>query len=141
MIRRLLFIVISFFLFFTAAAQKTHTVKPGETIESIARLYQLTTDELKKHNESAEMIFPGLLLTIPTKIVKPKSEDKKNENTKGTDKVIMRDGSYILCKVVGIKKNLLTIKQEESEGNISIPVKYVIEINYENGSKKKFNRR
>ena len=53
----------------------------------------------------------------------------------------MKDGSYIVCKVVSVKKTTLIIKQEEIEGNISIPIKEVLEVFYANGKKRKFGKR
>ena len=107
MIRKLFVIILSFSQFLVAFGQKTHIVKQGETMETIAQLYQISIEELKKQNESAELLFPGLLLNIPQKVSKRESAKQEISMSKTTDIVYMRDGSYILCKVVGIRKSLL----------------------------------
>lgn len=138
---RRVFVTISFILLcITAFGQKVHTVKQGETLADIASLYNVTVDDIKKINESAEVVFPGLVLNIPQKNEpQPKQVEQKIETK--LDKVEMKDGSYIMCKVVNIKKTTILIKQEEIEGNISIPVKDIIEIFYANGTKKKYGKR
>lgn len=141
MIRKLFVIILSFSQFLVAFGQKTHIVKQGETMETIAQLYQISIEELKKQNESAEILFPGLLLNIPQKVSKRESAKQEISMSKTTDIVYMRDGSYILCKVVGVRKSLLSIRQDESKEDIKLPVKDVLEINYADGSKKKYGKR
>lgn len=140
MIRRV-FVTISFLLLcIVAFGQKVHTVKQGETLADIAFLYNVTVDDIKKINESAEVVFPGLVLNIPQKNEpQPKQVEQKEEAK--LDKVEMKDGSYIMCKIVNTRKTTILIKQEEIEGNISIPVKDIIEIFYANGTKKKYGKR
>lgn len=138
----ILLIVVSFTSVCTLLAQKTHTVKQGETLQSISTKYQVTVDELKKANPNVEMIFSGLLLNIP-------QTPRANKNVKTvstlkeaipTDTVKMKDGSYILCKVVGIKQGVLIIKQEGEIGTFSVMPKDVSIINYANGTKRKFKK-
>ena len=129
------------FLCLVVYGQKVHTVKQGETLESIASLYHVTIDDLKRSNENTEMLFPGLLLTIPQDKNGPQPIQIEQEETPQLDKVEMKDGSYIVCQVISIRKTTLLIKQEEIEGNISIPIKNVIEIFYANGKKRKFGKR
>ena len=136
----LLFILFTFQALM-AFGQKVHTVKQGETLESIAKLYHVTIDEMMKVNESAEMLFPGLVLNIPQVQKKVESKSDRSKPESKTDKVRMRDGSYVLCKVIGVKKTMLNIQQDGIEGTISISVKEILEINYANGNKKKFNKR
>ena len=140
MIRRV-FVTISFLLIcIVAFGQIVHTVKQGETLVDIAALYNVTVDDIKKSNESAEVVFPGLVLNIPQKNEpQPKQVEQKEEPK--FDKVEMKDGSYVMCKVVNIKKTTILITQVEIEGNISIPVKDIIEIFYANGTKKKYGKR
>lgn len=48
------------------ADTKEHIVERGETIESIAKLYNITTEELITANPSAkDMFYAGMILTIP----------------------------------------------------------------------------
>ena len=129
------------FLCLVVYGQKVHTVKQGETLESIASIYHITIDDLKRSNDNTEMLFPGLLLTIPQNMNVSQPIQIGLEDTPQLDKVEMKDGSYIVCQVVSVKKATILIKQEEIEGNISIPIKDVIEVFYANGNKKKFGKR
>ena len=129
------------FLCLVVYGQKVHTVKQGETLESIASIYHITIDDLKRSNDNTEMLFPGLLLTIPQNMNVSQPIQIGLEDTPQLDKVEMKDGSYIVCQVVSVKKATILIKQEEIEGNISIPIKNVIEIFYANGKKRKFGKR
>lgn len=136
------YITIMLALFILASyAQRVHIVKQDETLESIASFYQIKVDDLKKENESADVLFPGLLLNIPQKTEVATPPKKEQMIVPKQDKIEMRDGSYINCKVVSIRKTTILLKQEEIEGNISIPIKDVIEIIYANGSRKKLGKR
>ena len=141
--RIILLFVVSFVSVYTMLAQKNHTVKQGETLQSIAIKYQVTVDELKKANPSVEMVFSGLLLNIPQakKIDEEVSSSQETtQTTTPTDTVKMKDGSYILCKVVGIKQGILTLKQEGEDGTSTVMTKDVSIINYTNGTKKRFKK-
>ena len=126
---------------FIVYGQKVHTVKQNETLESIASLYHVTVEDLKKLNESSGVLFPGLLLNIPQTVKDTSSQVVKQKIMPKLDTVEMKDGSYIICKVISVRKTTLLIKQDEVEGNISIPIKDVVEILYSNGSNKRFGRR
>ena len=139
--RRLIVIISLVLLCLVVYGQKVHTVKQGETLESIASFYHVTIDDLKRSNDNTEMLFPGLLLTIPQKKNVPQPIPIEKEEAPQLDKVEMKDGSYIVCQVVSVRKTTILIKQEEIEGNISIPIKDVIEVFYANGNKKKFGKR
>lgn len=138
---RSVFVTITFLLMcIVALGQKVHTVKQGETLADIASLYNVTVENIIKMNESAELVFPGLVLNIPKRNEpQPKQVEQKEEAI--LDKVEMKDGSYIMCKIVNIRKTTIIIKQKEIEGNISIPVKDIIEILYANGTKKRYGKR
>lgn len=139
--RRLIVTISLVLLCLVVYGQKVHTVKQGESLESIASLYHVTIDDLKRSNENTEMLFPGLLLTIPQDKNGPQPIQIEQEETPQLDKVEMKDGSYIVCKVVSVKKTTLIIKQKEIEGNLSIPIKEVLEVFYANGKKRKFGKR
>lgn len=141
MMRKVFIIMLLAFLCFTAYGQKMHTVKQGETFESIASLYHISENELKGVNEGAVGLFPGLLLTIPEKEMRSQSQQVEQQEVPKLDKVEMKDGSYIICKVVSVRKTTLLIKQEEIEGNMSIPIKEVLEVFYANGKRSKFGKR
>lgn len=135
MTRRIFVTILLLFSYFAVNAQNIHTVKRGETLESIASLYHVSIEELKGINKNTEVLFPGLLLTIP------QNGNVSKPDTSKLDKVEMKDGSYIVCKIVSVRKTTLLIQQEEVEDNISIPIKDVIEIFYANGKKRKFGKR
>ena len=141
MIRKVFMLMLLAFLCFTVYGQKIHTVKQGETLESIASLYHVSINELKGVNENTEVLFPGLILTIPEKEIKSQPQQVEQQEVPKLDKVEMKDGSYIICQVVSVRKTTILIEQEEIEGNISIPIKDVIEVFYANGNKKKFGKR
>ena len=134
-------IMLLAFLCFTAYGQKIHTVKQGETLESIASLYHVSTNELKGVNENTEVLFPGLILAIPEKEIKSQPQQVEKQEVPKLDKVEMKDGSYIICQVVSVRKTTILIEQEEIEGNLSIPIKEVLEVFYANGKKRKFGKR
>ena len=64
MTRGVLITILLLFSCFAVNGQNVHTVKRGETLESIASFYHVTIDDLKRSNDNTEMLFPGLLLTI-----------------------------------------------------------------------------
>ena len=134
-------IMLLAFLCFTVYGQKIHTVKQGETLESIASLYHVSTNELKGVNENTEVLFPGLILAIPEKEIKSQPQQVEKQEVPKRDKVEMKDGSYIICQVVSVRKTTILIEQEEIEGNLSIPIKEVLEVFYANGKKRKFGKR
>lgn len=141
MTRKVFIMMFLAFLCFTVYGQKIHTVKQGETLESIASLYHVSTNELKGVNENTEVLFPGLILAIPEKEIKSQPQQVEKQEVPKLDKVEMKDGSYIICQVVSVRKTTILIEQEEIEGNISIPIKEVLEVFYANGKKRKFGKR
>lgn len=55
----------------TAQGTKVHVVERGETIESIAKKYNVTKDELIKQNpDVAQFVYVGMELTIPATAVR-----------------------------------------------------------------------
>ena len=141
MTRKVFIMMFLAFLCFTVYGQKIHTVKQGETLESIASLYHVSTNELKGVNENTEVLFPGLILAIPEKEIKSQPQQVEKQEVPKLDKVEMKDGSYIICQVVSVRKTTILIEQEEIEGNLSIPIKEVLEVFYANGKKRKFGKR
>lgn len=59
-------ILLSFAIWANAAEKKEHVVERGETIESIAKLYNTTTEALYELNPTAKtMFYTGMILVIP----------------------------------------------------------------------------
>jgi len=63
---------------------------------------------------------------------------KPEEDKSKLDKIDMKDMSYIVCKVVGVKAGFISLKQDGIDGVLKIPVKEVIRIRYANGKTRKF---
>lgn len=122
----------------TITAQKVHTVKQGETMESIAKQYGTTVSNLKKLNPNVDMLFAGILLNLPTTSQKQDSLTSTVNKLKLVDRIDMKDGSYVLCKIISVKGSTATIEQEEIKGRTTISTKDINLIEYANGKKRKF---
>lgn len=59
----------------TTSAQTTHTIQRGETLETIAKLYGITVEELKAANPKLHFVYEGKELQLP----------QKGENSISTD--------------------------------------------------------
>lgn len=55
----------AFLLFVVYANARTHTIKQGENIQSIAESYGITIEELKQANKQVRYFVNGVILTIP----------------------------------------------------------------------------
>lgn len=128
-----------------AIAQETrkHVVKQGETLISIANFYGITASQIEEQNKgSVENIFPGLILKIPSPATTKEREKSKNPVKKAdsvdNDVIELKDGSFIECKVVGIKNGWITLRQEKfNSNNYRVSVKDVDVIKYSNGTVKR----
>lgn len=75
-----------------AQTMKTHIIQRGETIESIAKKYGITVDDLKKENPTIEkMHYVGMALKIPTIRQTPStlSDTEKDEEPAETKSLIL----------------------------------------------------
>jgi len=122
----------------TLSAQKIHTVKAGETMESIAQVYGVSVQSLKQQNPNVDMLFTGIVLNLPAVSQKQDNQAPTSNSPKNVDRIEMKDGSYIPCKVVSIKGTVATIEQEDIEGTTTIPTKDINLIVYADGKKRKF---
>lgn len=69
-------------------SQTTHKVKRGETMESIAKKYDIKLSKLKKANKGLREVKRGQVIQIPVATKNPKSVAKgKKETTKGKSNV------------------------------------------------------
>ena len=85
-----------------------HTVKKGETVYSLARLYGVTEDELLKSNPQAvEGLQPGQVLKIRVTDIKPKLKPKKMARLFDTHVVNQGETAYAISKRYGISVNTL----------------------------------
>ena len=124
--------------------ERLHSVKKGETLSSIAALYGITEDELRNANkDNVDMLFQGLVLVIP-KVEKKESDTLSESNHNSTlseymaDSISMTNGSYVLCKVEGIKNGKISLRQEEHGSLLFLPITNVHAIYYINGKVRKF---
>ena len=136
--KRILLLLIISALTVSVMAQKSHSVKQGETIESIAKQYNVTVDEIKKQNPNAELFFPGLILSIPKSTVSNKTVEEAK--SKKSDRIEMKDGSYVLCKISGVKSGVVSFKQDGIDQILTLPTKDINLIEYENGNKRRFKK-
>ena len=68
---------------------KTHAVKRGETLESVARLYQVTPGDILKYNKelsSGKSLRPNTILVIPISGNRTEVYDRPREVTRDTTK-------------------------------------------------------
>lgn len=122
--------------------QQEYSVKQGETITSIAQKFNTSVDELRILNPDMEMWFTGLVLKVPQQEAAPPynlSSASNQANTK-LDKIAMKDGSYILCKISRSDARNVYFSQDGEEGIFDVGRKFIKEINYADGSKKKFTK-
>ena len=122
---------------------KQHVVKQGESVTTIANMYQVTVEQIKSINNDTDNLFPGLILNIPV-MAEQKDEPKKNETSpvpQKADRVEMIDGSYLLCKVLRIRNGWITIEQKAvSDKSMRVPLKEVVRIKYANGVVKRYKK-
>lgn len=81
--------LISLIPSFGQSPEKEHIVERGETIATIAKLYNLSPDDLLEANPSArEMVYTGMVLTIPKSNATSSSYTQLKEDNKsgGSDK-------------------------------------------------------
>jgi LysM repeat protein len=60
---------------------KTHAVKRGETLESVARLYQVSTDDLLQYNKelkAGDPLRPNTILVVPTSTGEVVNQPRQN---------------------------------------------------------------
>ncbi len=105
---------------FSSAQSKTHTVKQGETLYSIAHSYSLSLSDLLKSNPALSGntgIQIGQKIFIPTENVKPttaaKATAKVHTVTKG-------ETAYALCKRYGV--SVSEIKQWNNLEDLNLKV-------------------
>jgi len=96
----------------------SHTVKKGETLFSISKLYNISVDELKSSNKIQKgKIHPGqeLIISQSVNLAKNESPVKEKETPKSTThKVISGESLYSIAKT-----NNITVDELTSINNIS----------------------
>ena len=126
----------------TIYSQQEYSVKQGETITSVAQKFNTSVDELRRLNPDMEMWFTGLVLKVPQReTASPYNlySASNQDNTK-LDKIVMKDGSYILCKISRSDARNVYFSQDGEDGVFDVGRKFIKEINYADGSKKKFSK-
>jgi len=87
--KRIILFTLFFISVFTSQAQtmKSHTIARGETIESIAKKYGITLEELLKANPGAEkMHYVGMVLNIPSQTISPERKSSEIQHVQTPNK-------------------------------------------------------
>ncbi len=82
---KIVFYVLVLFLPLVAKAQSSklveHEIQPNETLESIAKMYDLSVDELKKLNpDNYKFVYAGFTLKIPAEAKEKAAKEKAEKN-------------------------------------------------------------
>lgn len=121
---------------------KTHTVKQGETIESIAKQYNLTAEELRKANpNNSGMIFPGLYLLIPEKKEQPEANQPAAIVKEDKDRIELKEGSFIECTITEVNNTTVYFMQQDENKVYSMPKTKILYVKYEDGTKDYFKKK
>ena len=100
----------------------SHTVKKGETLFSISKIYNISIDELKNNNKIQKgKIHPGqeLIISQPVNLAKNESSAKSAEAPKATThKVISGESLYSLAKTNNISVDELMKINNITNGKI-----------------------
>ena len=79
--RKLLIFVTVFSFSFAMGQQQYHTIQSGETLESIAKKYKVSVDDLVQANpEALSKMYEGMQLTIPQSGKSKRKVDRENKS-------------------------------------------------------------
>lgn len=125
----LIFLLLSL----TVSAQNEHTVKNGENLQSIVKLYNLSLDDLKKANPGLDdYVFAGMVLKLP-----PPTTNQGDELYIGTDNlndvIHLKDGSELVAKIVSIESTSVKFEQYDTNDLFSINKDLISSIVFEDG--------
>ncbi len=117
---RTLSIALAVFFFLMSAsaalAKTTHTIKKGDSLAEIARMYNVSVKELQSANKvNARKLKPGSKITIPTA--------NKNE-TKPIQQSVQNDTAAEVKSSGNIQQSTLNVPQKISDKNIYHTVKH-----------------
>lgn len=122
-------------------AQNTteHAVKNGETLQSIAKLYKITVDDLKKENPGLdEYVFAGMMLKLPTKRDSQQKESLVADDDL-KDVIYLKDNSELVVKIKNVDANAVTFEQYDTNDLFSLKKELILSITYEDGRTVTFN--
>lgn len=105
--KKILIIGLLFLFCFNVHGQqfKTHAVKPGETLESIARTYGVTSEEIIKLNPEAKNGAKANTILIIPNVTKPKAQETVQEVTFRTHKVRKKETLFGLAKQYNVSED------------------------------------
>lgn len=104
--KKILIIGLFFFFCINSYGQqfKTHAVKAGETLESIARTYGVTSEEIIKLNPEAKNGAKANTVLIIPNVTKPKAQETVQEVTFRTHKVRKKETLFGLAKQYNVSE-------------------------------------
>lgn len=124
-----------------AQKRSQYSVKNGDTYAKIASAYGIEETTLRQANKGCpNELFPGLILEIPTQLKQASEKVQKYTENGVYDRLILRDSSFIDCKILSANKTLLQFKQNEVDGTLQLSIKEIAEIRYADGSIKRYGK-
>ncbi len=138
MMKHFIILLLAFLCIGSASAQAVaeHTVKAGETLQTIASRYGISVAELKAANTGLdEYVFAGMVLKLPVKLAKPVEASGQIilpvDDLK--DVIYLKDGSELVAKILSIEADVIKFEQYDTDEPFTIQMSDVISIKFEDG--------
>lgn len=121
--------------FVCAQSTSEHTVSSGETLQSIASKYGVSTAKLKAANPGLDdYIFTGMVLKLPSGQVGNDTNEQLDfpiDDLK--DLIYLKDGSELVAKVLSVETNEIVFEQYDTDEPFLIKKDEVSSIKFEDG--------
>ena len=112
---------------------KEHTVASGENLQTIAKLYGISVEELKSANSGLDdYVFVGMVLKLPSKSNPPKNIIFSADDAL-KDVIYLNDGSELVSKIINTDNSVVTFEQYDSDEPFSISKAVISKIVFEDG--------
>lgn len=111
-----------------------HTVVSGETLQSIASRYGLSTSDIRNANSGLDdYVFVGMVLKIPSNQVTITKQN--NDNGSGLEDVIyLKDGSELVANILSIDTNSVMFEQYDTDDPFTISKADIHSIKHKDGN-------
>lgn len=116
-----------------AQSLNEHTVSTGETLQSIASKYGVSTSDLRNANSGLDdYVFAGMVLKIPSKqgssieVAALPLDDLK-------DIIYLKDGSELVAKILSVETNEVKFEQYDTDDPFTIAKNEIASIKFEDG--------